>query len=178
MNATLHSLARLGLVAAATGTVLFGTTACSLASVPADSVEQQIVSKLGAQGVSLDNGKADCATDLDATVGASQTCEFHSGGQPVGAVVTVTAVDGDTVSFDITTEPRAVPKALLQDTVASLVAQNAGVPIDTTTCDGDLAPTTGQAVGCRVTSGEDSIDVRATVTEIQGGLVNFDVEQV
>ena len=47
-----------------------------------------------------------------------------------------------------------------------------------TTCDGDLAPTTGQAVGCRVTSGEDSIDVRATVTEIQGGLVNFDVEQV
>ena len=87
MNATLRSLARLGLVAAATGTVLFGTTACSLASVPADSVEQQIVSKLGAQGVSLDNGKADCATDLDATVGASRTCEFHSGGQPVGAVV-------------------------------------------------------------------------------------------
>ena len=69
MNATLHSLARLGLIAAATSTVLFGTTACSLASVPADSVEQQIVSKLGAQGVSLDNGKADCATDLDATVG-------------------------------------------------------------------------------------------------------------
>ena len=71
-----------------------------------------------------------------------------------------------------------VPKALLQDTVGSLVAQNAGVPIDATTCDGDLAPTTGQAVGCRITSGEDSIDVRATVTEVQGGLVNFDVEQV
>ncbi|WP_168169534.1 hypothetical protein [Pseudonocardia sp. HH130629-09] len=66
----------------------------------------------------------------------------------------------------------------LQDTVGSLVAQNAGVPIDATTCDGDLAPATGQAVGCRVTSGQDSIDVRATVTEIQGGLVNFDVEQV
>ncbi len=178
MNAALRTLARLGLAAAATTTVLFGTTACSLASVPADSVEQQIVSTLGAQGVAIDNGRADCADDLDATVGATRTCEFHSGGQPVGAVVTVTAVDGDDVSFDITTEPRPVPRALLQDTVGSLVAQNAGVPIDATTCDGDLAPTTGQAVGCRVTSGQDSIDVRATVTEIQGGLVNFDVERV
>lgn len=52
------------------------------------------------------------------------------------------------------------------------------VTVTATTCDDDLAPTTGQAVGCRVTSGQDSIDVRATVTEIQGSLVNFDVEQV
>lgn len=52
------------------------------------------------------------------------------------------------------------------------------VTVTATTCDGDLAPTTGRAVGRRVTSGQDSIDVRATATEIQGGLVDFDVEQV
>ncbi|NIB33057.1 hypothetical protein HBB16_17135 [Pseudonocardia sp. MCCB 268] len=66
-----------------TTATLLSTTACIvlLWCRPA-SVESQIVTQLGAQGVAIDGGTADCPTDLDATVGKfTQTCEFRTGGR-------------------------------------------------------------------------------------------------
>ncbi|WP_306367380.1 DUF4333 domain-containing protein [Nocardiopsis sp. CC223A] len=42
-----------------------------------------------------------CADDLPAEVGAEIRCELTSGGDTLGATVTVTAVDGDNVEWDI-----------------------------------------------------------------------------
>lgn len=175
MNAALRTLTRLTLVGAASTAVLFGTTACSLSSVPADSVETEIVSQLGAQGVPIDNSTVDCAEDLDATVGTTQTCEFRSGGQPVGAVVTVTSVDGSDVAFDIGTEARPIPKALLQDRVSSTVVEQVGIQVDATECAGDLPATTGGTVSCTITSGGEPIEVDVNVTQIDGGAVDFEI---
>nr|WP_255426714.1 DUF4333 domain-containing protein [Pseudonocardia sp. C8] len=163
------------MIGAATTATLLSTTACTFYSVPAESVESQIVTQLGAQGVAIDGGTADCPTDLDATVGTTQTCEFRTGGQPVGAVVRVTAVNGDDVSFDISTEARPVPKALLQDMVTSSLARQAGLPVDATACEGDLPPTTGGKVGCTVTVAGEGIPVAVTVTGINGGKVDFEI---
>ncbi|MEQ3553112.1 DUF4333 domain-containing protein [Pseudonocardia nematodicida] len=177
-STTVRTLTRLAMIGAASTAVLFSTTACTIFSVPADSVEEQIVTQLGAQGVSFDGGTADCPGDLDAEVGAGQTCEFRTGGQPVGAVVTVTAVDDDDVSFDITTEARPVPRALLEETVASTVAAEAGVPvafIDSTECDGDLPASTDGRVACTLNTSGEQIPVAVHVTGIQGGQVDFEI---
>lgn len=61
---------------------------------PADAVEQQIVSQLGA-------ATADCPDDLDGTVGATLTCGATDGAGEFEVTVTVTSLSGSDINFEM-----------------------------------------------------------------------------
>lgn len=61
---------------------------------PADAVEQQIVSQLGA-------ATADCPGDLDGTVGATLTCAATDGSGDFEVRVTVTSLSGSDIGFEM-----------------------------------------------------------------------------
>ena len=166
-----RALAAAGLAVA----VVAGASACSSA-VPKDDVAKTINSKLTEQGVAA-NGVT-CPEDLEAEVGKTVRCEFTVDGQPVDAVAKVTSVQGDQANFDITTEARPVAKALLDKKVADQVAQQLQTTVDGADCAGDLAPTVGASTTCKVSGGGESIDLKATVTSVEGGAVNYQLEQV
>ena len=73
--------------------------------VPADDVENQIVSQLPTIGRSVDS--ASCVDDLPAVVGESIDCEFTDGADTYGVTVEVTSIEGTQVLFDI--RPADVP---------------------------------------------------------------------
>ncbi|MFB9383779.1 DUF4333 domain-containing protein [Pseudonocardia petroleophila] len=79
------------LLAGAAGLTLL--TACGT-SAPADAVEQQIVSQLGA-------ATADCPDDLDGTVGAVLTCSATDATGSFDVTVTVTSLTGSDIAFDM-----------------------------------------------------------------------------
>ena len=94
-----------------------------------------------------------CPSGLSAEVGESVRCTFTVGGQPVDAVATISAVDGETVTYDVHTEARPVMKAVLERSVAEKLAQ-AGVPAGTASCAGDLPAQVGATVGCTLSGPE------------------------
>ncbi len=146
MNKVWHGLAATGLGA----TLLLGSMGFSVpAAVDKDDVASSVTSKLREQGVQLE--QTTCPDDLVAEVGRVLRCEFTTGGQPVDAVVTVASVAGTTVNYDIRTEPRPVARALLDQKVAELIGQQVGVPIDSSSCEGDLAPQVDGSVNCTLT---------------------------
>lgn len=82
------------------GAVMAGLTACGSASVPAVDVQNQISEQLAAQ-VGQAPDSVTCPGDLPAEVGATMTCELTAGTDELPVMVTVTAVDGTNVNFDI-----------------------------------------------------------------------------
>jgi hypothetical protein len=168
-NLMSRGLAAIGLAAALT----LGAGACGTAVLEKDGVATSVASALQEQGVGVEN--LTCPDDLQAVTGESMRCEFTTGGQPVDAVVTVTAVEGGTARYDVHTEARPVARALLAQKVAELIAEQAAVAIDTAECAGDLPPQVGGSVACELTGGGESAEFTVTVTSIDGGLVNFSV---
>lgn len=84
-----------GLLAGCSASVSIGNDtvdADELASQVSDQLEQQV-------GRAPDS--VDCPEDLDAEEGATTRCTLTDGGVEVGVDVEVTAVEDDTVSFDI-----------------------------------------------------------------------------
>lgn len=166
-----------GLAATGLGaTLLIGSLGFGMpAAVDRNDVASSVTTKLREQGVQLE--ATTCPDDLVAEVGRVLRCEFTTGGQPVDAVVTVTSVAGTTVNYDIRTEPRPVARALLDQKVAELIGQQAGVPIDSSACEGDLPPRVGGSVNCVLTGAGETVEFTVTVTSVDGGLVNFSVAQ-
>ena len=62
--------------------------------------------ELARHGVQADDLR--CPSGLRAEVGESVRCTFTVGGQPVDAVARISAVNGDTVTYDVHTEARPV----------------------------------------------------------------------
>ncbi len=172
MNAYVRGARTLVLVALS-GAALSGIAGCS-SSVPADQVSSTIVTQLKGQGVAVDGDQVACPGELPAEVGQTVRCTFTAGGQPVDAVAKVSSVDGSTVNFDISTEAKPVPKAILEKTVTEQIAK-AGVPAEKTACAGDLQPQVGQKQTCTTSGGGQDILLTTTVTEVRGGLVNFSI---
>ncbi len=78
-----------------------GLTGCSgTVVVEADDVASQVSDQLEAE-VGQRPDSVDCPEDLQGEVGATTRCELTAGAETLGVLVTVTAVDGDVVSFDI-----------------------------------------------------------------------------
>ncbi len=77
-----------------------GLAACGTAAVPAVDVQTQISEQLAAE-VGQAPDSVTCPGDLPAEVGASMTCELTAGKEQLPVMVTVTAVDGTDVNFDI-----------------------------------------------------------------------------
>jgi Domain of unknown function (DUF4333) len=173
----MKSLITRALAAAGIATALvLGPIACGTTAVPKDEVATTSASALRGQGVQVEN--MTCPGDLPAVVGKSIRCEFTTGGQPVDAVVTVTSVEGSTARYDVHTEARPVAKALLDQKVAELVSEQAEIAVDSSNCVGDLPPQVGRSVSCDVTAGGESAEFAVTVTSVDGGLINFSIEQV
>jgi len=164
-----RTLATLGAALA----LALGAAACS-SSVPKADVETQIETQLGQQ--IPDIGEVTCPGDLPAEVNATLRCEFVVGGQPVDAVAKVTSVEGSTAKFDITTEARPVAKPLLEQKVRELVEPQLGT-VESLTCDGDLEPRQGATQSCLVGYSGQSLPLVATVTSVEGGLINFNVQE-
>lgn len=166
---------RRGFAAAGVAAALvLGPVACSSA-VDQDEVATTVASALQGQGVPVEG--MTCPGDLQAVPGTTLRCEFTAGGQPVDAVVTVTSVENGTARYDVHTEARPVARALLGQKVAELVREQADVVVDSSTCTDDLQPQVGSSVSCDVTSGSESARFTVTVTSVDGGLVDFSVEQ-
>lgn len=77
-------------------------TSCGMLTpkVAKADVEQQISSQLAAQ-VGTTPEKIECPGDLEGTVGTTMTCVLTHQGQSLDVNVTVTAVEDNTVKFDI-----------------------------------------------------------------------------
>jgi hypothetical protein len=162
---------------AATGlavAVAAGVSACS-STVPKDDVAKTIGGKLTEQGITASG--VTCPDDLEAEVGKTVRCEFTVEGQPVDAVAKVTSIQGDQANFDITTEARPVAKALLEKKVSDQVTQQAGVAVESAECAGDLAPQVDASTTCKVTGGGESLDLDVTVTSVDGGAVNYQLQE-
>jgi hypothetical protein len=170
----MFSIRRILAVAGIAVAVVAGVSACS-SSVPKADVANAINSKLTEQGIAATAGVT-CPEDLDAEVGKSTRCSFDVAGQPVDAVAKVTSIQGSQANFDITTEARPVAEALLDKKVAEQVAEQLQTTVDSADCAGDLAPTVGASQTCKVSGGGESIDVKATVTSVDGGLINYQLE--
>ncbi|MHA6785311.1 DUF4333 domain-containing protein [Pseudonocardia saturnea] len=176
---------RIAVTAGAMVAVGFGLAGCSTFA-PADSVETQIVSQLGAD-------TADCPTDLDSAVGASITCAATGGGETFDVAVTVTSVDGDTINFDIarvgapaappasdSVEPAAMQAdagAVVGSDVAAAVSAQlttlTGVTPDEISCP-DLPAELGASIRCELVAGPDTLGLTVTTTSVQGDEVLFD----
>lgn len=160
-------------VAGAAAALTISLAGCG-SSVPKDDVATSIKAELDKQNVG--SGPVTCPADLKAEVGQSLRCEFEVGGQPVEAVATITSLQGSTANYDIVTQARPVAKALLGQKVGEQLEQNA-ITVDSSDCAGDLQPRVGESVTCTVRSGGETLDLTVTVTSVDGGLINYQIEQ-
>jgi Domain of unknown function (DUF4333) len=170
----LVTLVRSGTLIVITAGLALGSTACS-SFVPKDDVASVVGSELQKQGVTIDAGVT-CPEDLEAEVGRSIRCEFTSDGQPVDAVASVTSVQDGKANFDIVTEARPIPQALLAQQIGDQIGQDAGVVLDSSTCAGDLQPRVAESVICTLTGGGETADFKVTVTAVDGGAINYSIE--
>lgn len=161
-------------VAALAAALAVGLTACA-GTVARDDVASTIKAQLAQQ--SINAGTVSCPSDLKAEVGQSVRCEFAVDGQPVDAIATVTSVEGGKAKYDITTAARPIAEDLLARKVGQQVAQQAKWTVDSSTCDGDLAPMVNAQQSCQVVSNGTSRKLTVTVTKVDGGLISYSIEQ-
>jgi uncharacterized protein DUF4333 len=169
---TLSGIGRF-LASSAVGLVVL-TAACSDV-VAKDNVAKTITDQLQKQNIDAQNVK--CPSDLPAVIGQTVRCSFTVDGQPVDAIATVTSVDGSNVKYDITTEARPIAKDLLANKITDQVAQQARLPVDSATCDGDLQPTVNAMTMCTLMSRNRPMNVTVTVTKVSGGLIKYSVKR-
>jgi hypothetical protein len=193
-EADMFSCTRLGRAVAAAGiatALVAGVAACG-SSVPQDSVEEQIVTQLGAAG--LQGATADCPGDLNAEVGESITCSVTAG-ETFDVSATVTSVQGDTANFDIertdgaplVPPPAAEPDAMTADSSGVVDGQDVAQAVfdqltaivgqepDEVRCP-DLPAEVGASIRCELDAEGETYGVTVDVTAVQpDGVVDFDI---
>jgi hypothetical protein len=162
-----HTAAAAVLMASALG-------GCSGAELDDDDLVATLRAELARHGVQADDLR--CPSGLRAEVGESVRCAFTVGGQPVDAVARISAVDGETVTYDVHTEARPVMKEVLERSVAEKLGQ-AGVPAGSASCAGDLPAQVGAAVGCTLSGPEGESSWTVRTTSVDGGKIDYSIEQ-
>ena len=114
--------------------------------------------------------------DLPAQVGRSVRCTFTVAGQPVDAVATVSAVDGDKVTYAVHTEARPVAKEVLERSVPQTLSRSGASP-GTATCSGDLPAQVGASVACTLSGADGATDWTVRTTSVDGGKIDYSIEQ-
>jgi hypothetical protein len=147
---------------------------CSGAELDDDDLVATLRAELARHGVQADDLR--CPSGLRAEVGESVRCAFTVGGQPVDAVARISAVDGETVTYDVHTEARPVMKEVLERSVAEKLGQ-AGVPAGSASCAGDLPAQVGAAVGCTLSGPEGESSWTVRTTSVDGGKIDYSIEQ-
>jgi hypothetical protein len=117
-----------------------------------------------------------CNSDLEGVVGKAITCEVViSETNAIEAIVEVTKVEGSSVSYEMTP---ALSQAQLEKTVAGLVADGAGTEPTGVTCTDGLVGEPDNKTDCSMELDSEPIDIVATVTSVDGMLMNFEINQV
>jgi Domain of unknown function (DUF4333) len=147
---------------------------CSGAELDDGDLVATLRAELDGRGVQADDLR--CPSGLRAAVGESVRCTFTVGGQPVDVVATISAVDGETVTYDMHTEARPVMKEVLERSVAEKLGQ-AGVPTGTASCVSDLPAQVGATVGCTLSGPEGGSSWTVRTTSVDGGKIDYSIEQ-
>lgn len=119
-----------------------------------------------------------CSDDLEGEVGKSTRCEVVlSATNSIEPIITVTKVDGSTVSYDMTP---AVSNVQLANVVATLVghsvaakANAAGAKASSVTCASGLEGRKGLETRCNVTDGSATVSRIVQVTKVDGFSMEF-----
>jgi hypothetical protein len=112
----------------------------------------------------------ECDGGLEAEDGATQDCHVSSEGEVVGIQVTTT----DPRSMDFDMEAFLDPEAV-EESMMSTLEEQGRAPQDVA-CDGELVGEVGASQTCTVTMADRDLPVTATVTSVDGLVVNFDFE--
>ena len=147
---------------------------CSGAEVDDDDLVATLRAQLASHGVHADDLRR--PSGLFAQVGESVRCTFTVGGQPVDAVATISAVDGETVTYDVHTEARPVMKAGAR-ALGSGEARAGRGPAGTASCAGDLPAQVGATVGRTLSGPEGVSDWTVRTTSVDGGKIDYSIEQ-
>lgn len=112
-----------------------------------------------------------CKDDLQGEVGKTTKCEVVlSDTNSFEPIVTVTKVEGTTVSYDMTP---AISKEQLQTAVSNLVADASGEKVDSVICESGLEGKKGSEAHCDVTAGGLTLKRTVDVTKVDGLMMNF-----
>lgn len=155
---------------AVTGAALSGCSFSTGTPVVAKADLQKDISerldKAGAKPTSVT-----CKDDLKGEVGQTVTCEVAlSDDNVIDPVVTVTKVEGTTVSYDMTP---AVSKEQLEKAVSRLLSESANTPVESVTCESGLEGKKGAEAHCEVTQGGITFKQTVDVTKVDGLLMNI-----
>ena len=117
-----------------------------------------------------------CEDDLEGEVGKTTRCEVVlSATNSFEPVVTVTKVDGTTVSYDMTP---AVSKEQLEKSVSGLVATATGLQVESVSCESGLEGKVGAVAYCDVDAGGVTLRRTVEVNKVKGLMMNFNVVPV
>lgn len=117
-----------------------------------------------------------CKDDLEGEVGKTTRCEVVlSATNSFEPVVTVTKVDGTTVSYDMTP---AVSKEQLEKSVSGLVAKSTGLQVESVSCESGLEGKVGAVAYCDVDAGGVTVRRTVEVNKVKGLMMNFNVVPV
>ncbi|GAB3791242.1 DUF4333 domain-containing protein [Nocardioides ungokensis] len=117
---------------------------------------------------------ASCSGDLTAKVDATQDCHLTVGKQSADVRVTVTSVDGSDTKFDAVP---FIPGTKVADTIKSSLTSQ-GYNVDSVDCQGELMGKVGETATCTVAPAKGGGTIEATVTKVDGLLVNFNYKVV
>ncbi|QUR66827.1 DUF4333 domain-containing protein [Mycobacterium spongiae] len=170
-----HSMVRTLLVSGAAAGLVASATACSFSigsanSVSKSDVEKQITEKMtDAAGDEPDS--VTCPTDLPATVGAEINCEMMVNDRSFDVNVTVTAIEGKNVKFDMV---ETVGKDQVAAIISNRLYQQVGERPDSVTCPENLKGVEGATLRCELHDGSKIYGISVIVGSVDGGDVNFD----
>lgn len=166
------SLTRTAVVPLAFAGLLSTGTACS--SGPDVVNKSDVVNQIGSKMTDASGNKPDsvsCPNELAASVGATTNCEMKIKDLPYGVNVTVTSVEGDSVKFDLV---ETVDKSQVASEISDRLGEQIGRKPEAVTCPDNLKGVEGATLQCDLTDGAETYGVTVTVTQIDGGDVNFD----
>lgn len=169
-------LPRLGAMLAAVGLAGAALAGCSFnvstgVSVSKTDLEKDISQRLEKEGQKPQT--VTCKDNLKGEVGKTTRCEVVlSSDNSFEPVVTVTKVEGTTVSYDM--EP-ALSKSQLEKGVSTLLSNASSVTVDSVSCDGGLEGKQGTETQCDVTADGVTSKRTVVVTRVEGLMMYFNV---
>ena len=141
--ASVAAVAAAALVGGCSSSTTQSQTQSTAPTLAAAALQQNLTDRLTKDGDPP--ASVTCAGELAGTVGASATCAVvTSQNSSVEAVLNVTAVNGDTIDYDVM--PR-LSRDELEKAVKALTSA------DSVACDGGIEGRTGQIADCTTTKG-------------------------
>ncbi len=157
--------------------LIAGLSGCSFTvgggtpTVAKADLQSDIADRLQKAGQKADS--VTCKADLEGVVGKTTTCEVVlSATNAFEPIVTVTKVDGSTVSYEMAP---ALSQAQLEKSVKDIVAKSTGEDVDSVACESGLEGKVGNKAQCEVTTAGEASQDTVTVTEVDGLMMNFSV---